>query len=448
MPEYLDQICQFVVKTRFKDLSANVVEQAKKVLYDSVGAIAAGAQQKEPTKMAKRLIPLSGHPSSTVIGQKKKADPLNAALLNGTAGTWMELDEGNQFARGHAGMHVVPAALAVGEDKGVSGKDLLTAMVLGYEIACRIGIASKLRMAMHPHGSWGTIGAAVTVGKLMKVNVGQMRTLINISSSMTLATSRKTMLEGGTVRNLYAGVSGYMGVLAYHLLESGFTGEADGIGSVYGGVVSDSFNPQAMVEELGSRFEIARNYFKQYACCRYNHSSLDALYHIMSQQEGDRLDPKSVESIRVETYSLAAQLCSQNPTNMLAAKFSVPFAIATTIIHGNSGTGSFLPQKVGQREIQELASRVVVEEYPEFTKMMPSKRPSRVTVRLKDGRAFTETVFVSKGDIENPYSTEEVEAKFLDLTTPVYGRKKAKEILERSKNIETLTTVKKYTEGL
>ena len=214
MPEYLDRICRFVVETHFADLDASVVERAKKVLYDTIGTIAAGAQQKEPAEMAARMRPYSGRETSSVIGQKKKADSMNAALINGTAGTWLEMDEGNQFARGHAGIHVVTPGLAVGEEKGVSGKELLTAVILGYEIACRVGIASKLRMTMHPHGSWGTLGAAVTVGKLMKVDVDQMRTLINIASSMTLATSRKTMLEGGTVRNLYAGVSGYMGILA------------------------------------------------------------------------------------------------------------------------------------------------------------------------------------------------------------------------------------------
>lgn len=448
MPEYLDRTCQFVVKTTFRELSANVVEQAKKVLYDCVGVMAAGAQQKEPREMARRLAAQSGRRSSTVIGQKKKADAMTAALLNGTAGTWLELDEGNQFARGHAGIHVVPVALAFGEEINASGKEVITALVLGYEIACRIGIASKLRMTMHPHGSWGTVGAAVTVGKLMKVKADEMERLINLASSMTLATSRKTMLEGGTVRNLYAGVSGTMGALAGHLLKSGFTGEADGIGSVYGAVVSEAFHPEAMTEALGSRYEIARNYFKQYACCRYNHSSLDALYAIMGHQPEGTLDPKKVESVRVETYSLAAQLCSQHPGNMLAAKFSVPFAIATTIVHGNSGVGSFLPQKVKRPEIRELASRVAVEENPEFTGMMPSRRPSRVTVRLRDGRAFTETVFVSKGDIEDPYSTEELEAKFLDLTTPVYGSRKAGEILERSKRLEACKSIRDYTKGL
>jgi len=447
MPEYLKTICRFAVETDFEDLPPGVVDGAKKVLYDTIAAIAAGAQHREPREMARRLGAYSPREIASVIGQKRKMDPLNAALLNGTSGTWLELDEGNQFARGHAGIHVVPAALAVGEEKGVSGKELIAAIVLGYEMACRIGIASKLRMTMHPHGSWGTVGAAVTVGKLMGIDVESMITLVNIASSMTLATSRKTMLEGGTVRNLYAGVSGSMAILAFHLLESGFTGEEDGIGSVYGGVVSDSFNPAAMTEALGSRYEITRNYFKAYACCRYNHSSLDALYRIMKQQKEGVLRPEDVESVHVETYSLAAQLSSRKPRNMLAAKFSIPFAIATTVVHGHSGVESFLPEKAEQKEIQELAARVQVEERAEFTQMMPARRPSRVTVRLKNGETFTETVWVSKGDLEDPYTEEELDRKFIDLTGPIYGLEKAKEILDRAKRVESYKDVRTFTEG-
>ena len=448
MPPYLDQICQFVVKTGYKDLGKEVIEQAKKVVLDTVGVIAAGAQHREPQEMSKRLTSLSRGASSTLIGQKKKTDPLQAALINGTAGTWLELDEGNQFARGHAAIHVVPACLAIAEEKKASGREYLTAFVLGYEIACRIGIASKLRMTMHPHGSWGTLGAAVAVGKLIGLDADRMKTLINIASSMTLATSRKTMLEGGTVRNLYAGVSGYMGILVYHLLQSGFTGEADGIGSVYGGVVSETFSPQLMVEELGSRYEITRNYFKQYACCRYNHSSLDALYAIIEKQKDKKFDLDQIKTIRVETYSLAAQLSIKTPDNMLAAKFSIPFAIATTLIHGHSGIESFLPEEVGKKEIQALAARVEVAEDSELTRMMPSKRPSRVTVHLKDGESFTETVYVSKGDIENPYTTQEVEEKFLSLTTTIYGAGKAKEILDRTQQLNIFKDINTWTDGL
>lgn len=447
MPEYLREICRFVVKTGYEDLGPTVVEAAKRVLFDTVGVIAAGAQHPEPRELTRRLSSYSPREVASVIGQRKKMDPLHAALINGTAGTWLELDEGNQFARGHAGIHVVPAALAVGEERGASGKALLAAVVLGYEVACRIGIASKLRMTMHPHGSWGTVGAAVTVGKLMGIDVESMMNLVNIASSLTLATSRKTMLEGGTVRNLYAGVSGYMGILASHLLESGFSGEEDGLGSVFGGVVSESFNPGAMTEELGSRYEIARNYFKAYACCRYNHSSLDALYRVLRQREGGSLRPEEIESIHVETYSLAAQLSSKRPQNMLAAKFSIPFAIATTVIHGHSGLEAFLPEKVARKDIQELAARVDVEERTDFTQMMPARRPSRVIVRLKNGETFTETVWVSKGDREDPYTEEELERKFIDLTVPVYGDERAAEILDRIKRVDSFDDVRTFTAG-
>ncbi len=167
----------------------------------------------------------------------------------------------------------------------------------------------------------------------------------------------------------------------------------------------------------------------------------------MKQQEGGILRPEEIESIRVETYSLAAQLSSRKPENMLAAKFSIPFAIATTVIHGHSGVESFLPGKVKQKEILDLAARVHVEERTEFTQRMPSRRPSRVTVRLKNGATFSETVWVSKGDMEDPYTEEELDRKFIDLTGPVYGLEKAKAMLDRIKRVDSFDSVSLFTEG-
>jgi 2-methylcitrate dehydratase PrpD len=153
-----------------------------------------------------------------MIGTGMRSEPGKAALFNGTAGTFLELDERNQFGRGHPGIHVIPAALAAAEEKHLPGRDLVMALVLRYEIGTRIGIACKMRMSMHPHGTWGTVGAAVAVGKLMGYKEPLMKEMINASSSLGLATSRRTMLEGGTVRNMYAGVRGYMGILAHKLV--------------------------------------------------------------------------------------------------------------------------------------------------------------------------------------------------------------------------------------
>ena len=442
MPEYLDHIVSYVCRATFNDLPKNVVLRAKEVLADTFSVIAAGAQEDEVKGLAKRLVDPKARPVASLIGSGTRTEPSKAALINGTAGTFLELDEGNQFGRGHPGIHVVPAALAIAEEGRLSGRDLLTALVLGYEIGTRVGIACKIRMSMHPHGTWGTVGAAVAVGKLMGYSEAAMKEMINVSSSLGLATSRRTMLEGGTVRNVYSGMSNFMGILAHQLVQSGFTGEADGLKTVYGSVVSDTFSPEVMTDELGKRFEIARNYFKMHACCRYNHGTLDALERILAQKP---LKAAEVEKVDVETYSLAAQLCDRNPQNMLAAKFSIPFAAATLLVHGRTDVSCFTPQAVRSDEVQALAKKVEVKEDPKLTAMMPSRRPSRVRVTLKSGEKLEAEVTMNRGDFEDPYGPGDLEKKYFSLADPVWGHAKAEQIHSQVMAVEKLKDINEVT---
>lgn len=443
MHEYLNKISEFAANLKFEDLSAEVVKRAKFVMADCMAVIAAGAREKEVVALTAEINPSPG--PSVLLGLGRRSDPLNAALINGTAGTFLELDEGNQFARGHPAIHVAPAVLALSEEKGLSGRELITALVVGYEIGARIGAASKIRMSMHPHGTWGTVGAAAAAGRLTGLNPDAMRETINISSSLGLATSRQTMLQGGTVRNVYSGVSNYMGLLAVKLFHAGVTGEKDGLTTIYGSVISETFDHAAMIEKLGERYEIARNYFKRHACCRYNHSALDALMDIASRFENGRIPAGEVAKVEVETYSLAAQLCDPKPTNMLAAKFSIPFAVGTYLVHGDTGVGSFTADKTNDENIRRLAGLTTVIEDPALTAMMPSRRPSRVTAVMKDGTSHTAETFLNKGDFEDPYSDDEITAKYFELTEPVWGPDVSKALhadlmrLEEIENINNLT---------
>jgi 2-methylcitrate dehydratase PrpD len=442
MPEYLDQITSFVCGTDFKDLPQAVVLRAKEVLADTLSVIAAGAQEEEVKGLTKRLVDPKAKQVASLIGSGRRTEASKAALINGTAGTFLELDEGNQFGRGHPGIHVVPAALAIAEEARLPGQDLLTALVLGYEIGTRIGIACKIRMSMHPHGTWGTVGAAVAVGKLMGYREAEMKEMINVSSSLGLATSRRTMLEGGTVRNVYSGASNFMGVLAHQLVQSGFTGEADGLQTIYGSVVSDTFSPEVMTDQLGKRFEITRNYFKMHACCRYNHGTLDALEKIMAQRP---LKAEEIQSVDVETYSLAAQLCDRGPQNMLAAKFSIPFAVATLLVHGRTDVACFTSETVRSDAIQALAKRVEVKEDPKLTAMMPARRPSRVRVILKTGDKLEAEVTMNKGDFEDPYGPADLEKKYFSLADPVWGHAKAEQIRSRVMAMEKVKDINHVT---
>lgn len=444
MPEYLDRISKFCADLKYADLPVEVVQRAKEVIADSMAVIAAGAQEKEVLDLTARMN--LGGGNAILLGSGKRTDPLNAALINGTAGTFLELDEGNQFARGHPAIHVVPAVLAQAESEKLSGRDMILALVLGYEIGARIGIAAKIRMSMHPHGTWGTTGAAVAVGKLMGFDARRFKELINVSSCLALATSRKTMLEGGTVRNVYSGVSNYMGVLAHHLTASGFTGEADGLGTVYGQVISETFNTAAMVEELGKRYEIARNYFKMHACCRYNHSTLDALEKIARKLPDQRIPYNKVKAVEVKTYSLAAQLCDQNPKNMLAAKFSIPFAVATYLFHNDTSLACFRSDKVAELDIKALAQKVTVSEDPALTAMMPSRRPSRVRVIMHDGSVLEGETFLNRGDFEDPYQREQLEEKYFSLASPVWGQETAESVYKCIGELDTLENASTLTD--
>jgi 2-methylcitrate dehydratase PrpD len=424
-PAWLGEWSGFAARVRFADLPGEVAQRTRLALLDSIGAIAAGAQEAEMQALATRMIAREGAGDAPVIGLPQTARPGIAAFLNGTSGTMLELDEGNQYARGHPAIHVVPALLAAPRGDGAA---LLMALAIGYEFGSRVGIASKLNVSMHPHGTWGTLGAAMGVAKLHGASAAEFSRVINMASSLGLATSRNTMLEGGTVRNTYAGIANMLGLTVWDLVRAGFEGERDGVGTVFGHVSASDFRPDEMVAELGTRWEVARNYFKRHAACRYTHGALDALALIVGR--AGRLQPDQVRAIEVDTYLWAAQLDSPLAPNMLAAKFSIPFALATTIVHGAATVPAFRGPARENPAVQALARRVTVNENAAFTAQLPGLRPARVRITLADGTVHSAEVTTNRGDTEDPYTEAEVRAKFRELADPVYGADRAKAIEE------------------
>jgi 2-methylcitrate dehydratase PrpD len=422
--DYLDHVAAFGANTRSDDIPDAVIARTALILVDCIGAIAGGAAEPEMQALHKGA---SGD-GALIIGTTLRADPGRAAFLNGTAGTVLEMDEGNQFCKGHPGMHTVPAALAFADGLAVSGRDLLAAVAIGYEVGARVGIATRLRPAMHPHGTWGTIAAAVAVARLAGRDAAGMRQAMNVAASFCLATSRRTMLEGGTVRNAYAGISGQLGLTTHDLLNAGFEGDHDGVGQVFGKVVSDSFDTAAMTEGLGTRWEVSRNYFKMHSCCRYNHATLDALDMIVARDGPP--DLARIARIEVETYMLAVELDDPAPRNVLAAKFSVPFALATALVNRSTGVNSFTAPNLVNPAISALAAKVVLREDAAMSAALPHNRPARVTLVFTDGQRATAETRTNRGDWADPYPVAEICDKFLSLATRIWDADAAVSIWE------------------
>ena len=439
MTKHLDIFSAFISQTGFGDIPAETVSRAKLIIADCVGAIVGGSAEPEILAFTSS-IKSSG--TSRILGSLNLTDPQTASLINGTAGTVLEMDEGHQFARGHPGMHVFPALLAATESttEAVSGKDFLTAFIVGYDIAARIGLATSLNANMHPHGTWGVVGAAAALGALNRLDEVQLAELLNIASSLTLATSRKTMLEGGTVRNAYTGVANQMSHTAHQLLMAGFTGEQDGIGSVFGGVVSSGFDVEASLESIGTRFEVDRNYFKLHACCRYNHAALDALW-ILIDKHPELQYPKQIDRIHVESYFLAAELDDQKPRNMLAARFSIPFAIATTLINRSSKVHSFTGNALTDSATLALAAKTSISENSFMSAQLPDLRPAEVSITMKNGHNFKAGVKTNRGDWQDPYNNAQLKEKYMSLTARRWSHKTSDTVYNNIVSLDRFSNV-------
>jgi 2-methylcitrate dehydratase PrpD len=420
MPSALNSFVALICDRDKYPIPANTLEYSRLVLADTLATIVGGIVEPEMQNLIKSDLPLG---EIKILGTDFKTDYLHAAFLTGTAGTFLEMDEGNQFAKGHPAIHILPAILSISSKAKVTYKEFLEAFVVGYDVAARIGLASNLSTKMHPHGTWGGIGAAAALARLFELSSTRTKELLNIASSLTLATSRQTMLEGGTVRNTYAGISNQMALMSLRLLDAGICGEHDGIKSVFGSVVSDCLDEDKACEKIGKRFEINRNYFKLYSCCRYNHAALDCLWYLIENHPKLK-DYEKIDEIQIESYSLAAELKDTNPKNTLAAKFSVPFAIATTLVNRSSGVNDFSNQALENLKTISLCQKVTITENPKYTDKLPDLRPAKVEITFSDGKKITHSVETNRGDWQDPYSTEQIKEKFESLTSRVWSRQK------------------------
>jgi 2-methylcitrate dehydratase PrpD len=436
--DYLDRLSAWAVATPLDALPRAVRERACVVIADSVGVTVHGMQTPEMREFVARHLADAQPGRASVIGAHRRADPASAALLNGTAGTWIDMNEGNLHAVGHPGIQVIPLAWALAEHERKSGRDLLAAFIAGYEVSSRIKRASATRLAVHPHGTFGTIGAAVALARLLGYSAAAMREIINVSATLGIAASRRALTTGATVRNVYTGLSGSMGWLAHTLVQSGFTGEPDGVGSVYGAIYADRFDPETAVRGLGEEFLLPRGFIKVHACGRYIHGALDCVETLMTRRA---LAPESIRAIRVRTYAMAASLGHADVRSEFGARFSLPFAVASLICHGRSGLDNYDAASVTDPRIRALASRVTVTEDPKVTRAFPQQQPTEVTVALADGTELSELAQFHRGESEHPHPPDAVRQKFMDLVAPVWDRGRGEALYDRMLDLERVSDV-------
>ena len=414
MGRTIDALAAHAAGTRWDDLPPAVQHHARLVLLDTLGVMLAGALQPEVVQLRRALLASgSTHPEATLVTSPQvRTDARTAALLNGIAGRSVELCEGHRFVSCQAGVQVLPAVLAVGERMKAPGAELLTALVVGYDIGVRLGAGLVARPLAHQNGQTAMLGAIAAAARLQGLDAIGIGRAMRIGAPLVLVPSYSHTVAGATALNVAGGMSGFNGALAAELVTAGFTGREDAVEEALAQLVGDGFEPGPVTEELGTRWEITRNHFRLRACCNPIYSALDALEAALAELAPE---PGMVERIDVETYAFASVMNDPSPTNYFASKYSLPHAAAALVLLGHAGYQAFTADKVDDPAFAALRRKVFIREDPAFTARVPRLKPARVTLTLADGRSSTHVVESARGDFQNPHPESALRAKFREL---------------------------------
>src|SRR2546428_4628705 len=382
MGQAIEELAHFIAGTPWEAIPKAVREHAKLVLLDTVGVILAGSVQPEVAAVRARLTATGGHGATILAPGAPTSDPRTAAFLNGLAGRSIELCEGHRYVSCQGAVQALPTALACGEWLQRSGRETVSALIFGYEVAARLGAGLTARPLAHQNGQAPLLGAVGAGARVRGLNGDQTSPALRIGAILVLTPGYTNAVAGATALNVAGGMSGFAGALAPELALAGVAAQPNAIEEAFGQLVGDGFRPEAVTEELGQRWEITRNYFRLRACCNPIYSALDALEDILTEHKPL---PEHIARVDVATYRFAANMREPDPVNYFAAKYSFPHAAAALILRGNAGYHAFTDEAVCDPAIAAIRPRVAVREGPALQPPVPPLKPPPRAVPLPPG---------------------------------------------------------------
>jgi 2-methylcitrate dehydratase PrpD len=437
------QLVAFVRQLDPDALPAAIKDQAVRCILDLVGVAIAGAQTPMAGISARFAQEQFAPGNATVIGSEKPLSVAGATWINGTLASALDMDDGHRLAMGHPGASVIPAALAVAEMTGASGKEFLAAIVAGYEVAVRASAARVpwYKDKMYSTGIWGVFGATAAAGKLLGFDEATLQSALGTAGSHGAFPPGGLQANHAMVKEVIAW-SGMTGVCAALLARQKFVGPADFLD------YSERWDPSALVAGLGDLGEAAilTTYFKPYAVCRWSHAAVDGVLELKHRHQ---LGIDEIDEIEVETFWEVTRLANDRPSNTIAAQFSVSFALAVALLYDRIGPSEVSDAHIHDSAILRLARKVRISVDEGFDREFPAKTMARVTIRTPRG-AFRTTIEYPRGNPENPLSDADLDAKFRLLTQDLIDETRSRKLraaildLPDAKDVLGLTRLLRY----
>jgi 2-methylcitrate dehydratase PrpD len=444
MTERLQRLAQFCVDTRFEHLPPALVAQATRHILDTFGATLAGAGS-DVAKQARQVF--EGESGSTPVwGTDLRVGAAQAAMLNGVAAHALELDDTGGCD--HSGAVVLPAVMAAVSmsARPVSGRELITAVVIGYDVGRRVleacgGYSAHNGTGWHSTatcGVFGVFGAAAASGLILGLNAEQMVSALGIAGSFS-GGLWAFIHDGSQSKKLHSGRAAEGGLLAARFAQQGITGPTKLFDDVWGGFLKtlaiETAQPAALDADLGVVWKLARCSIKPYASCRGTHSAIDALEVLL---ETLQVGVDQVEDIQVSLCGFLQDMCGgQDVSTLAAAQMSLPYALAARLVHGHCRLEAYDDEQRRDPRIAHWMSRIRLE----VDLQLSEDGEPVVSVRTVDGRQASLCVDPPLGAPGNPLSDEALEQKFFSLAGRVMPRSQAEELIGHLWRLEALDSV-------
>ncbi len=429
------RLADFAASLRFADLPADIVHEAKRALIDHIGVAMAAAEHPAVHAMVRVSQRAAGAGSHTVIGRTEKAPMAFAALINGFAAHLLDYDD--TFNPGDTTVHgsapVWPALFTLAEREPVSGADVLTAFVAGFETECRVGRAAgdaHYEIGWHVTGTVGHLGAAAAAGRVLGLTPPVLSQALG--SAGTQSAGLKAVY-GSDGKALHAGKAAMDGLLAAIMADEGITSCVDIIEGTRGflDVMSTGADPDKLVVELGTQWNLLANGYKAYPSGSLTHPAVDVVLALRAEHGFSASD---VVGVQAAVNSKAATVTGKvNPRTGLEAKFSITHAVAVALAAARPRLDHFTDAAAIDPEICSLRELVDVRADDSV-----GKRAAMVTVNLSDGRSLAGRVDNNIGTPDNPMTDAELAAKFTDNAAPLIGTAGAAELLTTCWNVENV----------
>lgn len=437
-------LATFAAGLRFDDIPGDAVERIKLSVLDSFGCILFGSTLPWTQKVATLALAEGSTPVASLMGMGAKASLSLAALVNGTAGHAFELDDIHKESILHMGSLAMPVAFALAEaNPAFTGKDLITAMVAGYEVGARVGNAATMSLffqGFHPQGTSGVFSAAATAARLLDLDPVRFQHALGIVGSQ--AGGLMAAQEGAMVKRFHSGRAAQSGLYSALLARDGFTGILDVLEAPYGGYLSSySTEPNAsrLTDGLGTTWETLNVGYKPHASVTSIHTALDGLLGIMREME---IEADDIERVTVGLSRMTHVHCAweyQPDQGTTAAQMNLFYGLAVIALDGVAFTQQYENARLADPRILDFIPRVTAVVDPEIDAMGPAYRhAARVEVHTRDGRSAQQLLLSRRGSPENPLSPAEVETKFRSVVSSCLSEEDAGRLVDLAGALDEL----------